>query len=362
MILRGHRQLLTAHLCSIDGCPLCGFTDGQLHSVPEANLYSELLAQLIGIGEQQLLLSLKNWSCHNCKLIYKKQWLRSEVLRRLFQERVPDHPRGWDVISSRFTATNLEQEFHAWCEAHEQADPATVRQCNRSLTSLILSIPELMGTAEAIRLRDAINCGNRHAVRIAMPSLLACIDQPIPFGRFSGFGSSTLWDYMQARLGRIRRYAELGCPLWGLLPHASQQGALSVYLKRLEYNYWSSACRREGIHCLEHLSSLADVSILDLDADELPHFDVISLFQYLDHVESPLQLIKRLLQNANALAIIFDALEKPLAVQHISGWTPETMQWLATHLHCSLHADFAGIISSGNHLYLLERDRDTGRR
>jgi len=351
-----------AHMRSVDACPLCGCAYGQLHSVPEANLYSEFLARLIRIEEQQLLLRLKNWRCNNCWLIYKKQWLKRAVLKRLFEESVPDHPRGWDVIGSRFTATNLEQEFHAWCEAHEQADPPTVRQCNRSLTSLILSIPELMGTAEAIRLCNAITAGNRHAVRIAMPSLMECIDQPIPFGRFSGFGSSTLWDYMQAKLGNIRRYAEVGCPLWGLLPHASQQGCLSVYLNRLECNYWSSACHREGIHCLEHLVSSADVSIHDLDRDVLPHFDVIALFQYLDHVESPLQLIKRLLQNANALAIILDALEKPLAVQHISGWTPETMQWLATHLRCRLHADFAGIVSSGNRLYLLERVSDTDER
>ena len=211
-------------LAPVACCPLCGGRRRAAHSVAPQNLYSEMLAPLVGVREQDLLAHVRNVRCSDCGLIHKDHWFSGDVLKRLFGECVPSHPRGWDVLSGRFTPANFQVEVTAYGRAIAAGDDGGIRRYRRSLASIIDSIPEIEGTEESARMVRAVEAGDVAELQAADPRLREIMREPTPYKRFSGFSASVLWEYVESRLGRLRSYAEVGCPLWGLLQRAMAHG------------------------------------------------------------------------------------------------------------------------------------------
>jgi len=181
------------------------------------------------------------------------------------------------------------------------------------------------------------------------------MNEPTPYKRFSGFSASGLWQYMENKIGPIQRYAEVGCPLWGLIPRAIEQGREATWLDRPEPNYWSTGCRKQATHCTDHLINTTGASRANWSDSAEKNHDAIGAFQYLDHLERPGDFIAELFQKANAAAIILDSMDQPVYIQHLTGWTENAIGWLADQHGCRVHDDFEGIRASGNQLFLLEK-------
>lgn len=342
-------------LAPVASCPLCGSPRHEAHSTPPQNLYSEMLAPLVGVPEQELLAHVRNVLCMNCGLIHKDHWFPQDVLERLFGECVPSHPRGWDVLSGRFTPANFQVEVTAYGQAIDAGDEGGIRRYRRSLASIIDSIPEIAGTDESARMVGAIEAGDVTVLRAADRRLREVMREPAPYKRFSGFSASVLWDYIESRLGRLRSYAEVGCPLWGLLQRATSHGCAATHLVREEANYWSSGCRQGGMHCTERLATNTRVASERWDDVAEQSYDAIGAFQYLDHLEHPGAFMDQLFARARAAVLILDAADQPVAIQHFTGWTPDAVSWLAARNRCRIHDGFDGIRDSGNFLVILQR-------
>jgi hypothetical protein len=339
----------------VASCPLCGSQRREAHSAPPPNLYSEMLAPIAEVSEGELLTQVRNVRCLECGLIHKDRWFRKDVLERLFGDRVQAHPRGWDVLSSRFTPANFQVEVTAYGRAIDMCDDRGVRRYRRSLASIVDSIPELEDTEESSRLLRAIEQGDVAALQAADPRLREVMREPTPYKRFSGFSAGVLWDYIESRLGRLRSYAEVGCPLWGLLQRATEHGCAATFLERTEANYWSTACRQDGVHCSERLMTATHVGTARWQDAGGGAYDAIGAFQYLDHLERPSDFMDELFAQAAAAVLILDAVDQPVAVQHFTGWTADAVAWLAGRHRCRVHDDFEGIRASGNFLVILQK-------
>lgn len=336
-------------------CPLCSCPDARPDATPLPNLYSEMLAGLVGIAEDELLRRMANVRCSRCGLIYKSRRLAGDVTRRLFAECVPSHPRGWDVLSGRFTPDTFQAEVRGYREALDRADAGLIGRYRRGLASIVDSIPELEGSEESSRLLRAIAAGDTDTLRAADTLLREAMHEPAAYKRFSGFSATSLWLYVESTLGEIRSYAEVGCPLWGLLGRARERGRQAVYLTRDEPNYWSTECRQGGVHCVAQLVAAAGVATAGWESRPPRRYDAIGVFQYLDHLERPGDFLGELFERAAAAVVILDAVDQPLSVQHLTGWTREPMEWIADRFGCRLDADFADIRPSGNSLFVLQR-------
>lgn len=337
----------------IDVCPLCGCPEADPQRPAAPNLYSEMLAAQLGVEERDLLAQVVNVQCRECTVIFKRHWFPPAVLRSLFTERVPAHPKGWDVLSGRFTAESFQREVTALEDAMQRGERARQRRFQRSLTSIVESISGLEGTAEGTRLVGAITGGDIASLRAAQPLLLSKMGDPAPYKRFAGFSSRDLWDYVQSVVGPIEHYAEVGCPLWGLIPRALQAGGTATFLDREELNFWSPECRQGGVQCADHLVACTGARRVPWMAPDAAMYSVVGVFQYLDHIEEPRRFLAELLRRAKAVAIILDAVDDGLALQHFTGWTSTAMRWLAQANGCRLREDFADIRPSGSILYLL---------
>ncbi len=314
-----------------------------------------MLAELAGTSEDQLLDKLVNVECSRCGVLYKQQWFPREVLARLFAERVPSHPKGWDVLSGRFTPDNFLREVDQYETALRAKNAGQINRFRRALASIIDSIPKLDGSAESRQLLDAVEEGNISELRQAETLLRRSMAEPTPYKRFSGFSASGLWHYLNDILGNINAYGEVGCPLWGLLPRAAEQGNQAIYFQRDEPNYWGQGCQVNGTHCSQRLLKQSNVEARQWSESLDTTLDLIGAFQYLDHLEQPAQFMCQLLDKAKAAAIILDAVEEPVYIQHFTGFTRKAIQWVADQHACKVHDNFNDIRQSGNQLFLLER-------
>ena len=230
---------------TIDRCPLCDSTAATEHSTPEPNLYSEKLADLLQQDERGLLREHVNWRCSDCGLVFKRRWLASALVRELFRSAVATHPKGWDTVLDRFSPAGFQQALEGWATAIERQAAPDVRRGERELLSIIDSITAPVGF-EPAAVAAAVGCGDVAMLRALTPAITASIGEPAAFKRFAGFRSRELWGYLQARTGGFAGYAEVGCPLWGLLTLAADSGCRATHLLRDEPNYWGPGCTSAG--------------------------------------------------------------------------------------------------------------------
>lgn len=340
----------TTEPTTTDRCLLCGSARIAEHSVAEPNLYSEMLAVILNMDEEQLLDKHPNYRCVKCGLIFKRRWFPSAAISELFAHVVPTHPRGWDAVRSRFSAARFERVVDRWVAAHRRSSAPELRKAQRELTSILDSITQPVGY-DPDRAAAAIADGDVEAFRTMASAVAASIGEPEPFKRFSGFRSTALRDYLHRRTDGLRAYAELGCPLWGLLPLAAESTGHATFISREEPNYWGRACVVADEHCAARL--LRDPRIRTATWTGPERFSLIGLFQYLDHVADPVEFLRELFGKADSVALILDGGNRPVAIQHVTGWNEQCLAYVAKAFSKRLHVDFDEIRSSGNVLYLL---------
>lgn len=335
-------------------CPLCGESNQTFHSEPLPNLYSEKMAMVTGEAESVLLSHFHNVQCISCGLIYKKEAYPEAVIQAIFSDIVPDHPKGWDVMSGRFTAANFFVELGIYQRAIEQHDVGQINRYRRALLSLVDSIyPHEPNSELKAQLSAAIEHQQIDVIKEYSAQLERVMGQPMPFKRFSGFSAPELWAYFESKCGTIEQYDELGCPLWGLLSYAKSMGVTTQFIKRPELNYWSENCQREGEHCVEWLSRKHQIAVKDWQDNRLEaKRQLVGFFQYLDHLSRPDLFLDQIFQQYHSAAVILDGVDEPVYIQHTTGWTTDALNFVASKYKKKMHTDFDMITPSGNRLYL----------
>lgn len=336
-----------------NACPLCGDRNGGAESQALPNLYSEQLAALLGCDESLLLSVVTNRLCETCGLWYKPRWFRSGVLEALFKERVPDHPKGWDAVSDRFSENGFTRELERYRRSLEDGH---VEDCARSRRTLCSVVDSVVGLDAGLRQRlgSAIDQADMPLLDSLRPMLVGSFEEPAAFKRFSGFSSRLLWDWMESHIGPVLHYGEVGCPLWGQLMRANADRSVRRwYFDRPEDNYWGSGCRQRGQHCSQRLTCETGVAISTWPPAADVQLDALGVFQYLDHLEAPNAFAAEVFAQSRALLLILDDGQAPSAIQHVSGWDDRPVQWLARAHGKRVRSDFEAIRGSGNRAWLL---------
>lgn len=352
-VIAGDTNRLDDALAAPRGCPVCGSKAASETSEPPSNLYAEKFAAMLDCDEPTLRAAATNARCGGCGVWYKPRWFSPDALSVLFERGVPTHPKGWDAGSPRFSKQGFLAECEAFRVALDTNDHVEIARHRRGLVSIIESITPVSGSPLAERLIDAIHGGDAAMLLTFAMELPEDFGEPAAFRRFSGFSATALWEWMEGRIGPVRRYAEVGCPLWGQLARAGRGGVSCTHLARGEANYWGQGCRAGGRHCRDELVRRGPVDRLDWNDRGSDRFDAIGAFQYLDHLEDPVGFVAECFEAAPALLLILDGVEEPIAIQHRTGWNDEAIAWLARRFGKRVHADFDAIRQSGNRAWLL---------
>jgi len=338
----------------IHSCPLCGSCSHEHHPNPEGNLYSEKIANLLKTDEATLFETFSNIACQDCGLIYKRNWFIREVLIALFNDLVPRHPRGWDAISDRFSAKNFYNELDIYAEAIKKDNIESINRYRRALTSIIDSIQDKdlhFEKEDAIKsiCNSVLTYFEEHRTNIEKS-----FGKPEPFKRFAGFSSNNIWEYINNTAGKISQYAEIGCPLWGMLQLSVNKGVSTSVIAKQESNFWTDKCQTNGITCFQKCFSLAPkISMLTWDELLDNKLDLLGIFQYIDHLADPKNFFNEAFKRSGAVLIVIEeGCHTPPAIQHFTGWTPHVMEEVARMFGKRLDKSFTDTQKVGNSTFL----------
>ena len=94
-------------------------------------------------------------------------------------------------------------------------------------------------------------------------------------------------------------YAEIGCPYQGLLMiieryNQSRHKRINLtYINNDEIEFWGSNCKFNGIMCKDVLTRTIDkIEVVQIEKIK-QRYDVIGIFNYIDHSQNPLELIEK---------------------------------------------------------------------
>ncbi len=294
-------------------CPLCGSTRYVVESKHQPNRYSEELALLVGIAEADLLEFLLHLRCSDCRAGFKNWWYKPDVYGKVFLEAVPVHPQGWDSVSGKFTPASFVSEVRglerALIEGHEREvnkQRRTVQSYLDNIPNTYLQSPETTLVVSRARKIDLnrMTAADRDFLIGEVAGLMLT---PKTFGRFAGYGGEAVKGFVARHVPHLRRYGEVGCPLWGMIPrYAHDQGIETVHFRDEERVFWGPGCTSAGEHCGEFTHERYGATSCTLSAAiaEGIHVDVLSIIHYLDHLRFPGDFLREAMKVAKHLLLI----------------------------------------------------------
>ena len=308
-------------------CPICKSSSIKQAKNNYLNLYSELISQHLNLDEDTLFLQSVPMVCSNCQGHFWYKPLSNSIRSTLYSYLLPQHPKGSDSVSDLFTRQSLFDSLN-----RHKSDPS---RCRRILDGYVRSFNYTPKTLQ----RHDISLDNINSIPFSDLQELFELG-PREYSRFSGFASRLLQsflpilDHSQVLLEpNCVDYVEIGCPNWGLLHTESAVQLRSVHLVADDNHFWGTNCN-SCVHNLHfNLKHLPFSTLTDL---KLSTSCTVGLFLILDHYEDPILLLSSLIkQGARRFIIILEDinLDKGLPIQHLTGWTLDTFQYLTKTLN-----------------------------
>jgi hypothetical protein len=303
-------RLLGAICDPVHECPLCGSTRYTVESRHQPNRYSEELSILVGIPQADLLDNLLHLRCDNCRAGFKNWWYKPSICSQLFLDAVPVHPQGWDSVSGKFTSSSFVKEVQALERALLAQDNRETNKQRRTVQSYVDNIPgSSLRSAEARRAvarakamdLDHMTAGERD---LLVDEVAPLIHTPKAFGRFAGYGGEAVGKFIADHVPGLRRYGEVGCPLWGMIPwYARSQRVETVHFRDEEKVFWGPGCTGAGRSCgalARERYSAASATLSGAIAAGI-RVDLLSVIHYIDHLRFPGDFLRAAMSVADRL-------------------------------------------------------------
>tara|TARA_X000001036_G_scaffold440020_2_gene493783 strand:+ start:2229 stop:3269 length:1041 start_codon:yes stop_codon:yes gene_type:complete len=335
-------------------CPNCKSSKKKITKEGYKNRYSEQLSNFFNEDEKEFNLKFKNYKCQNCNLIYKSQWFKKKELNLIFNNLIPIHPKGWDKLSKKFTKKNFIALIKKMNILIKNKNNNNFNKTKREILSFIDSIKD---NKKVKKLRNSLikNLNNQDSSKILKISrvLSKKIVEPSEFSRFRGFESKNLIKHIESKIGTIETYSEIGCPLWGNLEFLSKKKIECSYIRGNKYEFWGKNCMKNNINCKKKLNSkikrIGDIKRCAFSTKK----DFIGIFLYLDHVVSPINFFRSIFANFRACGVILENSRSGVPIQHFSGWSKKTFQFVSKKFNKKLDNSFKEIEKSDKSLFLL---------
>ena len=284
-------------LHKVKSCPVCGAGISSsslvLDHCPGSNRYTSALCEKLGVNESVLLDRLKLFSCANCKADFYNPYLSAEARSILFNQAYPLHNRGWSIFDN-YMGFKSDYSEH-------------LIQRNRIL-QLLTSVVPVIRYAEVIcpmnglfpllfeRQERSLNfsSGRTAKKRIIAKQLNTFLVRLV--GNFSLFGR--LFEKMSFYLRKKAVYKEI---IFRDL-HSSENSFkyIQKYLIDCPSSMvWRSHCNKWGFHCSAFSQFILPIS----QVPDVSNFDCVGLYNILDHIDQPLEVLKLLLMSSKIVFV-----------------------------------------------------------
>ena len=335
----------------IKKCPLCSSKKKSKIIRNNRNIYSYFLSKIFNLDENFILKNMQNYKCGNCELIYKKKWIYSTTIEKIYRDFQPMHPGGLNTLKKNFGKKKFidlvkKYKYFSNKKNHEFSDK-TKREIIKILNSTQNNKSNFIKLKKKFihnLINDQLNLVIRDKLTISN-----MIDKPKIYSQFSGFRSDEISDYFNKiiNLKNISSYAEIGCPLWGNYNHFKKPWIKQYFINIYEKNFWKSE------DCLKYLSKRVKI-VKKLNKNKI---DFVGIYSFLDHLENPLNLFNKELKKVEYFAIICEDinLSKKIDCQHFSSWSHKSILFLSKKIGYTIAAKPLRLSNSIFKLYILKK-------
>jgi hypothetical protein len=327
-----------SQICSyVEACPVCGSRNRVDDVEHKKNRYSEEIAALLDMDEDELLQSIRCVRCQDCDLGYKDWWFKPDFYYRVFVEAAPTHPHGWDAVSGAFTPKAFEEAVRTLMGVVRRDERHQIGRYRRTVQSYFTNVPQATWRKhpEAQQLvRDTdLNRLSAPEGATLLAAVTPLITEPRKFGRFAAFANDDLEQMVRRNVTGVTSYGELGCPLWGMFRlFAADPAVTTVFLQDEDKAFWGpTCCNAKGENCSAYASRVWGVDqITNMTAlvESGARLDVLAIINYLDHLALPLRRLEVAASIADNLLIVLnkDRPELQGYIQHNTSFNDRVFQ------------------------------------
>ena len=343
-----------------NSCPICNSKKRRIARYPYKHRYAEQISRILNIDLNTLIKKTQNVKCSNCGLIYKSLWFKKEFYKSLFNKYVQMHPRGWDSGNrlNRFSKKNLKKAINLLINSIKSNNVENRGFAKRNVFSIVDSIQTNSNLEKKLKKNYLVAIVNENISYIEKNQfiMIDLLNIPEKFKRFSNFSNEKLFYHIQKYIGEIKYYGEVGCPLWGMLQIAKNNGTKTIFIKGDESFFWGKKCQVKKKYCCSEIDKTTKFIKGGINSYKGKKLDFLGIFVYLDHTTQPLKLLQKAFSIANNVGIILTGTSNlylpGVSVQHFSGWNNKTMSYVANKFNKKLSYNFKDIKVSGYNFFL----------
>lgn len=262
--MRTIEQVLSQH----PHCPVCKSRDRVRSDLESkgSNFYLDALLKSAGIDVDSALARMTLWECGTCQTLWYDPWLKLDFIASGYGYLAGRHKFGWAALS-------------AWVNGF----PRPYVFSRRRIVNLLLALlPAFSRYAE-------VNCPFSGILFELQNRRVPEFDKALVTRKLS------LLNKMYSPTSLNANYAESG--KWSQLTIPSPQGPLAslerVLIEAPSPMFWGRSCNFSGANCHALARDLIVDAVMDFDtaAAQNNPFDVIGLFQTLDHFVDPIKVL-----------------------------------------------------------------------
>ena len=335
----------------IKKCPLCGSKKKSKIIENNRNIYSYFLSKILNLDEIFILKNMKNYKCDNCGLIYKKKWIYSKSVEKIYNHFQPRHPGGLNTLKKNFGKKKFIELVKKYKYFLNKKNYEFSDRKKREIIKILNSTQNNKSNFIKFKKIFVHNLINDKLDLVIQDSLVlsSMIDKPKIYSQFAGFRSKEISNFLNKiiNLKNISSYAEIGCPLWGNYNHFKKPWIKQYFIDIEEKNFWKAE------NCLKYLSKRVKIT-KGLDKNKI---DFVGIYNFLDHLENPLKLFNKELKNVENFAIICEDinLSKKIDCQHFSSWNHKSLLFLSKKIGYKIIDKPFSLSNSIFKLYILKK-------
>lgn len=333
-------------------CPVCKASSDNADEKPEAfdrtsgQAYLRPYADSAGLSLADLYESIKAFECRACGAVFFNPWFDQSARNRIFIEGHPVHNVGWRSLQERF-----EQRLNP----NLQIAPDLLMEAVRARVGKVSSYAELGCPFQGLLLHMADDdlIGSVGRDRSRFTSMRAQDYQRFlpPLRLFMRLGGLANAGARQLSIVRRKRNRLRGRWYEDSFPEETRE-VLRTFVPLQSSKFWGLNCSLFGDSCTALANRALGATVVPYPqfADSPTTYDLIGIFNVLDHQDDPLSLLRQCLKKGRAVVCLGH--EAPISPQHHYGLGRSFFESLKETIDSCLVEELSQE-DSGTVLYLL---------
>jgi hypothetical protein len=311
-------------------CPVCGESERSKFSMSfQADRYVGSVARYLEISEKVLFDCLEAQKCSFCDTTYFDPWFSVRLQRQLFEKLYPQHNVGWDLFWSTIKEPSNVSSRADLYQSFREIIPnlKTYGELGCPFTGLLpyLSVKEYTFGSKIFYDYPGAYMFDASIGRHPLVGRFRLVCD-----RLSNAFVRLLNRFHLLRVFSLKRLIMRGLVRRGMAQPVDRDSIERYFISCGSSIDWGKNCKSLGVDCETALQNVFGVDIIGLEdiPVEKRHFDLIGIYNSIDHYKNPVQLLRRLFEFADYIYLEGHHRDASNGKQHSYFLEPSTIRQL----------------------------------